>query len=265
MTRRCFKAVLGLILGALTVPLVTIAGADPARAIPLDYGETLRVHFAMFAPPNSPIAGLPPSHPLNIADVLVGTLNVTQLSGIGAPAADIALYDGNALLGSYSLTFSAPSTSFAFAGPGSIFNFRSGTASDLSSLEDGTIDGILEITSRATQPFPSVPRAMFDFSVSSLSVGHTTQTQGYHPLTPSPQIVFQGRPEDDPFTGASDPEAEETDPATDVPEPEMALLFSLALIGITGVRAHHRRRHLERTARRRLARRIDFALAAQAA
>ena len=173
-----------------------------AGAVPLSPGETLRVRFEMPGAPNFP--GLPSWHPFNVADTLPGVLHVSDQVGIGVPSAIFALYDGSTLLGSFSLSFAAPFTTFAFTAPDSAFTFRAGDVSSLAALDDGTIDGVIEITSTSA--------ATFDFEVSGLRASHGAGTNSLSHLAPSPMILSQEK-------------------AT-VPEPQSLLLLGLGLLGL---------------------------------
>lgn len=240
MSARCRFTRL-LVGGLLAVSAVLVSAA--ASAIPLAAGESFRVRFSLPAPPDSPQLQNFPNHPFRITDTLAGRLNATRVSGIGAPAARITLSDGNTVLGSYSLAFSVPSTSFAFAGPGSLYNFRSTSASSFASIQDATIDGILDFVIESTG------NAVFDFDVSALFVGHATQAQGYHPHTPSPQISFQGLLGDDPFMTAAN-----------IAEPPTGVLMSLALVGLVSATAFRGQRRRRRLAREQLAARMASVL-----
>lgn len=164
--------------------LAAIGMGQPAAAVPILSGETLEARFNLPSPPVSTIPGLPPGHFLGIADLLFGFLDVTRISGIGSPQATFALYDGADLLGSYSLSFAAPTTSFAFSA--GAFTFRAGmiSGSDFSSMRDGTIDGRLLITNTSVVDY--------DFSVRSLDIarGGGPNTIG-NPFTPQPVITSQ--------------------------------------------------------------------------
>jgi hypothetical protein len=172
---RLFALLIGLTLTALL--------PQQAKAIPVLAGETLRVEFGFSAPPEIGVP-IPPDHPFRVATVLFGFLNATHIGGPGAPSADIALYDGDALLGSYSLSFSAPFTTFAFSAPGGLYTFRAGQASDFASIIDGTIDGVLLITNTST--------VAFDLSVSNLVAGHGSGPNQLSWFSPNPVINYQG-------------------------------------------------------------------------
>jgi len=201
----------------LAAAALSVAVPLQAGAMPIHNGETLEVKFGFSGPPDIGIPQLPPNDPWRVADVLYGILNATYLGGFGAPQATFALYDGASLLGSFSLTFAQPFTTFAFSSPTGLFNFRSGIASDFSAIIDGTIDGRLLITS--TSP------ADFDFSVSDLQVGHATQASGFIPFSPGARITEQSL----------------LTPPVAVAEPATAALLLAGLTGIAAVRRRSRR------------------------
>lgn len=172
----------------LLAGMASVALATPVQAIPLAPGETLRVRFEQPSSPNFPNPGIPPNHPFNTADMLFGTLDVT--AAFGPVSALFELFDGADFLGSYTLDFATPFTNFAFVAPGNPFTFRAGAVSDLSALEDATIDGLIEITNTSA--------ITFDFNVRDLSAGRGLSNNTISRFAPSPVIIFQGRPEDDP-------------------------------------------------------------------
>lgn len=232
------------VMRATVAAMVSSLWFAQAEAVPLANGESLIVRFSLPGPQDSPQLGtLVPSHPYNIANSLHGLLWASQISGIGAPGARITLYNGLFQLGSYSLQFSPTFTTFGFAGPGSLFDFRSGAASDLSSLEDGSIDGLLEITAQSTGT------AVYDYSVTNLTVGHALGAQAYHALGPLPVITFQGLASDE---------------VDAVPEPATALLLALPLLGFSLVQTCRQGLRKRQRARCRLDRRIALALASRA-
>ena len=199
----------------LLVGMTSVAVATPAKAIPLAPGETLRVRFEQPSSPNFPNPGIPPDNPFNIANMLFGTLDVT--AAFGPVSALFELFDGEDFLGSYTLDFATPFTSFAFVAPGNPFTFRAGAVSDLSALEDATIDGLIEITNTSA--------ITFDFNVRNLSAGRGLGSNSISEFAPSPVVTFQGRPEDDP-----NPIGET--PTVVVPEPGTLTLFTAGLAAL---------------------------------
>jgi hypothetical protein len=169
-------------LGALFGLLLSVIGSQPAAAVPILSGQTLKVEFSFAAAPDIGIPQLPADHPFRVADYLAGALNVVRLGGFGQPSATFALYDGSDLLGSYVLAFDG-FTTFGFSAPGGVYTFRSGTAGDFAPIADGTIDGILLITN--TGPVD------LDLNVLLLEVGHATQSNGYIPFSPLAAIESQ--------------------------------------------------------------------------
>jgi hypothetical protein len=158
----------GLLLGLV----LATAAPQQAKAVPILPGETLRVEFGFSSAPDIGIPQLPSNHPWRVPTVLFGFLNVTRLAGFGQPSATFALYDGDDLLGSFSINFDG-FTTFGFSAPGGLFTFRAGSVTDFSSIADGTIDGVLLITN--TSPVD------LDLSAADLEVGHATQSNGLSP------------------------------------------------------------------------------------
>lgn len=198
-----------------------LASAAPAAAIHIASGETLVVKFGFPSAPEWTAAppGIPPDFPNFTTDLLYGHLAAGQVSGMGAPRALMALYDGGTLLGSYELDFSYPWTTFAFSSPTGLFTFRGGRVADFSSIADGTIDGELRITNISTQPYANFSAPIIDFQVTSLYAAHGMSSSSLVDHNPYPVI-----------------ESQQKLVPQEVPAPAALALFGLGILGLGAVR-----------------------------
>jgi len=180
-----------------------LGGLGQAAALPVAPGQILQVEFNFPADPTTTLGEI---------DVLQLGLVATCAGGAacGAPSASIALFDGSMLLGTNTLTFTQPGTSFAFTSPTSLYTFQAADVSDFSSIANGTLDGRLQITNLGT--------ATFDFTVIPFpggSVGRAGSTNGY-------------------VIGAPDPILTSQQVVAAVPEPATWLLIAAGLAALLG-------------------------------
>lgn len=182
-----FVRLAAAVAGAAMAPL-------PAAAVVIAPGQSMQATFAFPSAPSLPAneaAGLSPGDPWLVADVLEGILTSTSVSGFGAPEAEIQLFNGSTLLGTVD-TDAGSFNTFAFVGPGSVFNFHSAGVSDFTSIQDGSIEGVIRVTNIST-PVTGFgrPAPTYDLSISSFLVGHANGPQQFLTFGPDPVIGEQ--------------------------------------------------------------------------
>ena len=103
----------------------------------------------------------------------------TNTGGYNGPNGIARLFNGATLLGTVNFTAHG-GQSFGFVAPGSAFTFGPlGTVNDWTSLIDGTINGILDITFDRT----------IDVSISLVGLGVGYFSQGFYDASPQPTIT----------------------------------------------------------------------------
>lgn len=169
----------------------------PAAALSILPGQSYEVPFSL-------------SGPAPTADVLTFNLG-PGTTAVGFTGFVVSLYDGNTLLGSLSSAVTDPKTLTAFVSSGSLWTTNAVTT-DLSSIQDGSINGLIVLT----PTFDGSPGAVLDvafFPATGLVVGQANGSDSLVPLSSGSVIIGT------PFA---------------LPEPgALPLLAIAALLGIT--------------------------------
>lgn len=149
------------VVGAAAALVGLLGLTQPAQAVLLQSGETMRVTFSIPGDPTTPLGEV---------DVLAFNLTVSCSGICGAPSHSTSIFDGTTLLGTHDSTFARPGTTFGFTSQSSSFTHNSTRLANFSPIANGTVEGILEVTNTSTSPYPFV-NTTYDFSIGGPILG----------------------------------------------------------------------------------------------
>ncbi len=149
------------VVGAAAALVGLLGLTQPAQAVLLQSGETMRVTFSIPGDPTTPLGEV---------DVLAFNLTVSCSGICGAPSHSTSIFDGTTLLGTHDSTFARPGTIFAFTSQSSSFTHNSTRLANFSPIANGTIEGILEVTNTSTSPYSFV-NTTYDFDIGGPILG----------------------------------------------------------------------------------------------
>ncbi|MCG8694210.1 MAG: hypothetical protein MI806_23630, partial [Minwuiales bacterium] len=171
------------VIGAAAALVGLLGLTQPAQAVLLQSGETMRVTFSI--PGN-------PTTPLGEVDVLAFNLTVSCSGLCAAPSHSTSIFDGTTLLGTHDSTFARPGTFFAFTSQSSRFTNSSTRLANFSPIANGTIEGILEVTNTSTTPYTFIDlNTTYDFSIGGPILGQGGSPNSIDGANLTPVILSQ--------------------------------------------------------------------------